>query len=176
MLIYNIAPCLEYLIQKVKNCWQRGRGAVLKILLFMVWKFASLKWEYCYPFTYNNNNCYVNNYCVNNSLFYEFSFFGTNPYSETVQKEWINVRLVQGLLQRLEEETKMTSYIVTQKLPREIEQKQKEVDILSTVATEPVLTRSNLDLLQAKVMHSWVVLGLHRSSIQVNTSILHPPS
>lgn len=66
----------------------------------------------------------------------------------------VNVRLVQGLLQRLEEETKMTSYIVTQKLPREIEQKQKEVDILSTVATEPVLARSNLDLLQAKVTHS----------------------
>lgn len=86
------------------------------------------------------------------------------------------MRLVQGLLQRLEEETKMTSYIVTQKLPREIEQKQKEVDILSTVATEPVLTRSNLDLLQAKVRHSRVVLGLHRSSIQLNTSILQPAS
>ncbi|XP_046676776.1 intraflagellar transport protein 81 homolog [Homalodisca vitripennis] len=57
----------------------------------------------------------------------------------------------QGLLQRLEEETKMTSYIVTQKLPREIEQRQKEVDILSMVATEPTLTRSNLDLLQAKI-------------------------
>lgn len=104
-----------------------------------------------------------------------FSFLG-KPFSETDQKAWINVRLVQGLLQRLEEETKMTSYIVTQKLPREIEQKQKEVDILSTVATEPVLTRSNLDLLQAKVRYSRVVLGLHRSSIQLNTSILHPAS
>ncbi|XP_054282354.1 intraflagellar transport protein 81 homolog [Macrosteles quadrilineatus] len=57
----------------------------------------------------------------------------------------------QGLLQRLEEEIKMTSYIVNQKLPREIEQRQKEVDVLSMVANEPVLTRSNLDLLQAKV-------------------------
>uniref|UniRef100_A0A1B6E6H5 Intraflagellar transport protein 81 homolog n=1 Tax=Clastoptera arizonana TaxID=38151 RepID=A0A1B6E6H5_9HEMI len=57
----------------------------------------------------------------------------------------------QALLQRLEEETNMTSYIVTQKLPREVEQRKKEIEILTNIAMEPSLTASNLDVLQTKI-------------------------
>ncbi|RZF35553.1 hypothetical protein LSTR_LSTR014545 [Laodelphax striatellus] len=57
----------------------------------------------------------------------------------------------EGLVQRLEEEASMTSYIVKQKLPREIEQRKREVEVLSTVAMEPAITRANVDMLHAKI-------------------------
>ncbi len=56
-----------------------------------------------------------------------------------------------GLLQRLEEETSVNSYIAKQKLPREIETREQEVAIMSTVISEPAMGRSDLDALNSKV-------------------------
>lgn len=56
-----------------------------------------------------------------------------------------------GLLQRLEEETSVNSYIAKQKLPREIEAREQEVAIMSAVLAEPAMGRSDLDALNAKV-------------------------
>ena len=56
-----------------------------------------------------------------------------------------------GLLQRLEEETSVNTYIAKQKLPREIEAREQEVAIMSAVIAEPTMGRSDLDELNAKV-------------------------
>ncbi|KAK7873068.1 hypothetical protein R5R35_000352 [Gryllus longicercus] len=57
----------------------------------------------------------------------------------------------QGLLQRLEEETNVATYIVKQKLPKEIETRRKEVEILQNVAAEPALGRGDIDALNNKI-------------------------
>ncbi|KAK3909016.1 Intraflagellar transport protein 81-like protein [Frankliniella fusca] len=57
----------------------------------------------------------------------------------------------QGLLQRLEEETSVNSYIAKQKLPREIEAREQEVAIMSAVIAEPAMGRSDLDALNSKL-------------------------
>lgn len=56
-----------------------------------------------------------------------------------------------GLLQRLEEETSVNTYIARQKLPREIEAREQEVAIMSAVLAEPAMGRSDLDDLNSKV-------------------------
>nr|CAD7195114.1 unnamed protein product [Timema douglasi] len=55
-----------------------------------------------------------------------------------------------GLLQRLEEETNVTTYIVKQKLPKELEARQVEVQILGKVLSEPAMGREDLDILNSK--------------------------
>ncbi|XP_075213997.1 intraflagellar transport protein 81 homolog [Lycorma delicatula] len=57
----------------------------------------------------------------------------------------------EGLIQRLEEEANMTSYIAKQKLPREIEQRKREVDVLQSVVSDVTLNRNNVDALHAKI-------------------------
>ncbi|KAJ9594840.1 hypothetical protein L9F63_013877, partial [Diploptera punctata] len=56
-----------------------------------------------------------------------------------------------GLLQRLEEETNVNMYIVKQKLPKEIDTRSKEVDILQLVLSEPAMGRAELDALNTKI-------------------------
>ena len=63
-----------------------------------------------------------------------------------------NNNLFLGLLQRLEEETNVNTYIVKQKLPKEIDTKHKEVDILQLVLSEPAMGRAELDALNTKVI------------------------
>jgi len=57
----------------------------------------------------------------------------------------------EGLLQRLEEETHINTYIVKQKLPKEIDTRHKEVEILQHVLSEPAMSRGDLDALNSKV-------------------------
>ena len=52
------------------------------------------------------------------------------------------------LLQKLEEEAKVNSYIVNEKLPRELEQKKQAVTSLEKVLNQPALTQN--DLLELK--------------------------
>ncbi|XP_047108512.1 intraflagellar transport protein 81 homolog isoform X1 [Schistocerca piceifrons] len=56
-----------------------------------------------------------------------------------------------GLLQRLEEETNVNTYIVKQKLPKEIEMKKQEVEILQNVASDASLGRGDLETLNRKI-------------------------
>jgi hypothetical protein len=55
------------------------------------------------------------------------------------------------LLQRLEEEINVNTYIVKQKLPKEIDIRHNEVEILHHVLSEPVMSRGDLDALNSKV-------------------------
>lgn len=57
----------------------------------------------------------------------------------------------QGLLQRLEEETSVNSYLAKQKLPREIEAREQDVAIMSAVLAEPVMGHSELEALNTKL-------------------------
>ncbi|PSN57775.1 hypothetical protein C0J52_07269 [Blattella germanica] len=56
-----------------------------------------------------------------------------------------------GLLQRLEQETNVNSYIVKQKLPKEIDMRNNEVEILQLVLSEPAMGRGDLDALNSKI-------------------------
>jgi len=58
---------------------------------------------------------------------------------------------IAGLLQRLEEETHINTYIIKQKLPKEIDTRHKEVEILQHVLSEPAMSRGDLDALNSKV-------------------------
>lgn len=58
---------------------------------------------------------------------------------------------IAGLLQRLEEETHVNTYIVKQKLPKEIDTQHKEVEILQHVLSEPAISRGDLEALNSKV-------------------------
>ena len=58
-----------------------------------------------------------------------------------------------GLLQRLEEETRANSYIVKERLPKDIEARKKTVHDLQRVVAEPAMGQSDLDELQNKVGH-----------------------
>ncbi|XP_067006845.2 intraflagellar transport protein 81 homolog [Anabrus simplex] len=57
----------------------------------------------------------------------------------------------QGILQRLEEETNVSTYIVRQKLPKEIETRKREVEILQNVVAEPAMGRGDIDALNNKI-------------------------
>lgn len=57
----------------------------------------------------------------------------------------------EGLLQRLEEETNVNTYIVKQKLPKEIDARHKEVEILHLILSEPAMSRGDLDALNNKI-------------------------
>jgi intraflagellar transport protein 81 len=51
----------------------------------------------------------------------------------------------------LEEETNVNTYIVKQKLPKEIDARHKEVEILHLILSEPAMSREDLDALNSKV-------------------------
>lgn len=57
----------------------------------------------------------------------------------------------QALLKKLEEEIHVTSYIVDQKLPRELSQQKKEKEVYENVARSSNITKASNDLLNSKV-------------------------
>lgn len=56
-----------------------------------------------------------------------------------------------GLLQRLEEEVNVNSYIVKEKIPRELKGKQKLVTTLQKVTNEPAIGQQEIEALNKKV-------------------------
>ncbi|XP_045152650.1 intraflagellar transport protein 81 homolog [Echinops telfairi] len=56
-----------------------------------------------------------------------------------------------GLMKRLEEEIKFNSYMVTEKFPKELENKKKELHFLQKVVSEPAMGHSDLLELESKM-------------------------
>ncbi|XP_013359189.1 PREDICTED: intraflagellar transport protein 81 homolog isoform X2 [Chinchilla lanigera] len=56
----------------------------------------------------------------------------------------------ESLMKRLEEEIKFNSYIVTEKLPKELENKKKELHFLQKVVSEPAMGHADLLELESK--------------------------
>lgn len=59
--------------------------------------------------------------------------------------------IILGLLQKIEEETRLNSYIVNEKLPKEIKQRKLELEILEKVSSEPAFGRAELNKINTKV-------------------------
>lgn len=57
-----------------------------------------------------------------------------------------------GILQKLNEEKEVTTYVTNQKLPREIEQVEKELKILESVCNDDNLSRDSVVQISAKVL------------------------
>ncbi|XP_019504502.1 PREDICTED: intraflagellar transport protein 81 homolog isoform X2 [Hipposideros armiger] len=57
----------------------------------------------------------------------------------------------ESLMKRLEEEIKFNSYMVTEKFPKELENKKKELHFLQTVVSEPAMGHSDLLELESKI-------------------------
>ena len=57
----------------------------------------------------------------------------------------------EGLLQKIEEETNVNTYIVTQKLPKELESKWKVVESLQQVTSQPALGQDDIQALRGKI-------------------------
>nr|XP_023417788.1 intraflagellar transport protein 81 homolog [Cavia porcellus] len=57
----------------------------------------------------------------------------------------------ESLMKRLEEETKFNSYMVTEKLPKELENKKKELHFLQKVVSEPAMGHADLLELESKI-------------------------
>ncbi|XP_029422467.1 intraflagellar transport protein 81 homolog isoform X6 [Nannospalax galili] len=57
----------------------------------------------------------------------------------------------ESLMKRLEEEIKFNSYMVTEKFPKELENKKKELHFLQKVVSEPAMGHSDLLKLESKV-------------------------
>ena len=57
----------------------------------------------------------------------------------------------EGLIQRMEEETRVNSYIVTQKLPKELETQQSAVSSLQKVISQPALGQDDIKALKEKI-------------------------
>uniref|UniRef100_A0A8C8YH54 Intraflagellar transport protein 81 homolog n=1 Tax=Prolemur simus TaxID=1328070 RepID=A0A8C8YH54_PROSS len=57
----------------------------------------------------------------------------------------------ESLMKRLEEEIKFNSYMVTEKFPKELENKKKELHFLQKVASEPAMGHSDLLELESKI-------------------------
>ncbi|XP_077811050.1 intraflagellar transport protein 81 homolog isoform X3 [Macaca mulatta] len=56
-----------------------------------------------------------------------------------------------GLMKRLEEEIKFNLYMVTEKFPKELENKKKELHFLQKVVSEPAMGHSDLHELESKI-------------------------
>ena len=54
-------------------------------------------------------------------------------------------------MQRIEEETKVNTYIVTQKLPKELEAQTKAVENLAKVISQPALGQDDIRSLKEKI-------------------------
>lgn len=54
-------------------------------------------------------------------------------------------------MKKLEEEINFNTYLVTEKLPRELESKKNSTYILQKVAAEPAMSQSDLSVLESKV-------------------------
>ncbi|XP_078523624.1 intraflagellar transport protein 81 homolog isoform X1 [Lissotriton helveticus] len=57
----------------------------------------------------------------------------------------------ESLMKRLEEEIKFNSYMVTEKLPKELESKKQALHFLQKVVTEPAMGQSELNELEVKI-------------------------
>ncbi|NXG61612.1 IFT81 protein, partial [Hemiprocne comata] len=57
----------------------------------------------------------------------------------------------ESLMKKLEEEINFNSYLVTEKMPREIESKNNSIYFLQKVAAEPAMSQSDLDVLESKI-------------------------
>ncbi|XP_057382601.1 intraflagellar transport protein 81 homolog isoform X2 [Balaenoptera acutorostrata] len=57
----------------------------------------------------------------------------------------------ESLMKRLEEEIKFNSYMVTEKFPKELENKKKELQFLQKVVSEPAMGHSDLLELESKI-------------------------
>ncbi|XP_061200516.1 intraflagellar transport protein 81 homolog [Neopsephotus bourkii] len=57
----------------------------------------------------------------------------------------------EGLMKKLEEEINFNTYLVTEKLPRELESKKNSTHILQKVAAEPAMSQSDLSVLESKI-------------------------
>lgn len=57
-------------------------------------------------------------------------------------------------MKRLEEEIKFNSYMVTEKFPKELENKKKELHFLQKVVSEPAMGHSDLLELESKVSNN----------------------
>ncbi|MEE6503954.1 hypothetical protein FKM82_005026 [Ascaphus truei] len=68
----------------------------------------------------------------------------------------------EGLMKRLEEEIKFNSYMVSEKLPKELESKRQTMHSLQKVVTEPAMGQSDLSELEAKI---------HEVNAQINQLI-----
>lgn len=56
-------------------------------------------------------------------------------------------------MKKLEEEINFNSYLVTEKIPRELESKKNSTYFLQKVVAEPAMSQSDLNVLEIKV--SW---------------------
>ena len=59
--------------------------------------------------------------------------------------------LILGLLQRLEEDVNVNTFIVKEKLPKEVAAKQQLVSTLQKVAAQPAMGQQELDAINKKV-------------------------
>ena len=57
----------------------------------------------------------------------------------------------EGLIQRLGEETRVNAYIVTEKLPKELEAQQAAVKSLQKVISQPALGQDDIRALKEKI-------------------------
>lgn len=67
------------------------------------------------------------------------------------------------MLQRLEEDVNVNSYIVNDKLPKEVAAKQRIVSTLQRVAAQPAMGQQELDAVNKQVMtkHEYVCMHLN---------------
>lgn len=56
-------------------------------------------------------------------------------------------------MKKLEEEINFNSYLVTEKIPREMESKKTSVYFLQKVVAEPAMTQADLTALESEVRH-----------------------
>lgn len=62
-------------------------------------------------------------------------------------------------MKRLEEEIKFNSYMVTEKFPKELENKKKELHFLQKVISEPAMGQSDLLELESKVSNNHLFIS-----------------
>ena len=78
----------------------------------------------------------------------------------------------ESLLQKMEEETNVNKYIVTQKLPKEMSSKKKIVESLLRVTNLPALGQNDIadvSVLQAHTKHNFYLLMKHVSAEMFQT-------
>lgn len=62
-----------------------------------------------------------------------------------------------ALVQKLEESIKVNSYLVKEKLPKEIATQRKYINDLQKIISQPALSRSDLDQINSKVRLYFII-------------------
>lgn len=70
-------------------------------------------------------------------------------------------------MKRLEEEIKFNSYMVSDKLPKELESKRRMVQYLQKVVSEPAMGQAELGELEDKVRYRYLPGQLSYRALQV---------